>query len=91
MSLNRPTGHGSILDYIQIDLQFMRKRAQKVLLSEMTVTLSENQGQSHWHQTIQFSDIYHCTKFERNWSVNDRMQANVIVFLTASPKLDSLP
>ena len=59
----------------------VRITGQKFPLSPMTVTLNEEQVHSHWYQTIQFSGIYHHTKFERNRPVNGRMQANIFVCL----------
>ena len=48
----------------------------EVLLPHITVTLNEGQGLTNWYQTTQFSSVYHHTKFERNQSVNIRMQGN---------------
>ena len=42
MSLNRPTGHGNILNFIKIDREICKKRServQKYLRSHTTVTL----------------------------------------------------
>ena len=57
--------------------QFTRKRAQKFLISHTTLTLHADQGHPDWHQNVEFSCIYHYTKFERIRSINGRMHANV--------------
>ena len=49
----------------------------------MTVTLNEDQGHPNWYQNAEFSSLYPHTKFERNWSVNVWMQANVKSFFNS--------
>ena len=53
---------------------------QKFLVAHTTVALNGSQGHLNWYKIIQFSVVYHLTKFERNWSVNVQMQASVKVF-----------
>ena len=41
-------------------------------LFRKSVTLNVVQGNSNWYQTVEFSSIYHHTKFERNWFISVR-------------------
>ena len=56
--------------------KFEIKTTQKLPLSHTTTTLNEGTGHSNCYQYIQFSGVYHQTKFERNRPVNVPMQAN---------------
>ena len=52
------------------------------------VTLHEGQGHSNQFQALQFSDVCHYIKFERNCFIGVRMQANVfytIIYIKYSP------
>ena len=81
MSLNRPRDHGNTPNFIHIDVEISKKRGTEVSFSYnlLTITLNESQGQRNWYDTIQFSDIYHHIKIEKNQAVNVSMQANVKV------------
>ena len=39
--------------------------------------LDEGPGHQNWHQNVELSGLHHHTKFERNWSVNVWIQANI--------------
>ena len=58
--------------------KFLRKWTLKVFISHTTVTINEVQGHPNLYQNVELSSPYHHTKFERNWSVNVWIQANVV-------------
>ena len=57
-----------------------RKWTPKFLISQTTVILNESQGHPNWHQNVELCDLYDHTKFQRNRSVNVRIQASVTFF-----------
>ena len=81
MSLNRPTGHGNITNFIQIDREICEKMRTEVSAFSYKCDLEEHQDHSNWYHNIQFSGVYHCTNFERNQYLNVRMLANVKVVI----------
>ena len=86
MSLNRPTGHGSIKFHPP---QICKKKSTKNLFL-YNCYLEWGSGHSHWYQTKQFNIVYHCTQFERNHFVNVWIHADIF-FVMKSHKLESLP
>ena len=58
-------------------VKFVRKWAQKIVVSHASMTLNESQGQLHWYQNIEFSGLNHHTRFERSQSVNAQRQAKI--------------
>ena len=61
-------------------LKLLRIWIPKFLISHITVTLNEGQCHPKWYQNVKLRGLYHHTKFERNWSVNLWIQANINSF-----------
>ena len=55
-------GQTNMIDYIN--------PTQKFCLPPKPATLNVGQGNRNWHQTVQFSAVYHHTKFEINRVLN---------------------
>ena len=47
MSLNKPKGHGGILNFIKIDREICEKMSAEVLVSLTAATLNGSQGHSN--------------------------------------------
>ena len=82
VDFNKPRGCGNILDFIHIDLKKCETMVEDMF--HTTVTLNEGQGHRNWQQTVECSGLDHHNKFERNRSVNVRIQAGVCLFLSLS-------
>ena len=70
LSLNRPTGHGSLINFIKINRENCEKMFTEVdyMLFHTTVSLNEGQGHSNWFESIHFSGFCHLSEIARNWS-----------------------
>ena len=77
-SLNKTTGHGSIPNFIQIDLRNLQEKKCVCFCSLRTVILTDGQGHLNRYQTIQSNAVCHHTMFERNPSINVRLPPDVL-------------
>ena len=65
----------------------------KFQISRTSVTLSEHQDYSSWNQTIEFSRVYHRTKFETNRCTGVLTQGNSkhVSYKSHQPSRSTLP
>ena len=54
-------------------MNFAGNAPKKLLISQTTVTLNEDQAHWNWHQATQLSHAYLHTKYETNQNVNVQM------------------
>ena len=74
MSLNEPTGPGSIIKFIKIHCKICTKISTAAFAFSHKCVLACN---FTWYQTEEFSGVYHHITFERNWPLNIQTQANI--------------
>ena len=69
-SLKRLSGLVNTTHLLQINWEICKKMSAELTAFSNNCGLEKMSRHSKWYWNIQFSGVYHHTKFERNWSAN---------------------
>ena len=90
MSLNKPTGCGSILNSVQIDSEICEKICAEVFEFSHNCNLEWRSSHPNWWWNEEISSLYNHTQLKINRSLNDQVQAYISNFFKKSHKWHSL-